>query len=85
MITPSLLEPGDCIAIVSPSYHLDDEQFDAAITSLEAFSKIKNADTKEIMNSQAMIETHKKIYSYADKLRQLLDGHFLTLSEFTYL
>ena len=35
MITPSLLEPGDCIAIVSPSYHLDDEQFDAAITAVE--------------------------------------------------
>ena len=35
MIIPSLLEPGDCIAIVSPSYHLDDEQFDAAITAVE--------------------------------------------------
>ena len=54
-------------------FNLAKAQFDAAITSLEAFSKIKNADTKEIMNSQAMIDTHKKIYSYADKLRQLLD------------
>lgn len=54
-------------------FNLAKAQFDAAITSLEAFSKIKNADTKKIMTSQAMIDTHKKIYSYADKLRQLLD------------
>ncbi|MDY3847889.1 MAG: hypothetical protein SOZ58_06175 [Prevotella sp.] len=54
------------------SFGVAKAKFDAAIKSLEAFSKIKNADTKHIMNSDAMIDTHKAIYEYADKLRQLL-------------
>ena len=63
------------------AYKLAKAQFDAAIVSLEAFSKIKNADTKAVMNSEDLIKTHKEIYNYADKFRTLLEKEQGALSK----